>query len=311
VALNPQVQAVLDGFESTGIGQLSSLPVDELRAFTTRLAAGRAADAPVLAETRDLVIPGPGGDIPARLYRPADAATGLVVYFHGGGWTIGSVEGSDATSRWFADTAGVAILSVDYRLAPEHPFPAAVDDCWTATEWAAGHSGELEVDALRVAVAGDSAGGTLAAVVSIMARDAGWPDVRMQALVYPAVDARCHFPSYEENARGYFLTKDDMHWFYEQYGVGTVVGADDWRVSPLLAPTHVGLPPAVIVTAGLDPLRDEGAAYANLLRDAGVHVTYLHYDDMIHGFFNMRGQLDAAADAQREVGALIRDALSE
>jgi acetyl esterase len=310
VPVHPQVQEVLDVFAATGIGELSSLPVDQVRAFSAELAARRAADAPVLAETRDLVISGPGGDIPARLYRPAHAAPGLVVYFHGGGWTLGSVENSDGTCRYFADTAGITILSVGYRLGPEHPFPAAVDDCWAATEWAAGHSGELGVDAIRLAVAGDSAGGNLSAVVSLLARDAGWPAILLQVLVYPAVDARRAFPSMVENGVGYFMTKHDVDWFYRNYGVGEVVHADDWRVSPLLAPTHAGLPPAVIVTAGYDPLRDEGIAYRNVLHDAGVHVTHLHYDDMIHGFFSMRGQVDAATDVQKELGQIIRDVLS-
>jgi acetyl esterase len=310
VPVHPQVQDVLDAVAAAGITELSALSVDDVRALTHELARQRAADAPVLAETRDVVIPGPAGDIRARLYRPEHATSGLFVYFHGGGWVIGGVEASDGTCRYLADTAGVAILSVDYRLAPEHPFPAAVDDCWTATEWAAGNSGELGVDALRIAVGGDSAGGNLAAVVSIMARDAGWPDLRMQALIYPAVDAHDHFPSIDENGTGYFLTSNDMRWFYGHYGVGAAVDAADWRVSPLLAPNHRGLPPAVVVTAGYDPLRDEGRAYANVLRDAGVHVTHLHYDDMIHGFFSMRGQIDAATDLHKELGQHLRNALA-
>jgi acetyl esterase len=310
VPVHPQAQDVLDAVAAAGITELSALSVDDVRALTAELARQRAADAPVLAETRDLVIPGPAGDIPARLYRPEHATSGLFVYLHGGGWVTGSVEASDGTCRYLADTAGVAILSVDYRLAPEHPFPAAVDDCWTAVEWAAGNSGELGIDALRLAVGGDSAGGTLAAVVSLMARDAGWPDLHLQALVYPAVDAHDRFPSLEENGTGYFLTRNDMRWFYGHYGVGTVADAADWRVSPLLAPTHRGLPPTVVVTAGYDPLRDEGIAYANVLRDAGVHVTHLHYDDMIHGFFSMRGQIDAATDLHKELGQHLRDTLA-
>jgi acetyl esterase/lipase len=307
--VHPQAQDVLDAVAAAGITELSAFSVDEVRALTAEMSRRRAADAPVLAETRDLVIPCPAGDIPARLYRPANAGSGLLVYFHGGGWVIGSIDTADGTCRYLADTAGVAILSVGYRLAPEHPFPAAADDCWSATEWAAGHSGELGVDALRLAVAGDSAGGNLAAVVSLLARDAGWPELQLQVLVYPVVDTHYHFPSMDENATGYFLTRNDMLWFAEQYGIGTVVDAGDWRVSPLLAPTHRGLAPAVVVTAEFDPLRDEGVAYANVLRDAGVHVTHLHYDDMIHGFFSMRGQVDAATDLHKELGQHLRDAL--
>jgi len=307
--VHPQAQLVIDAAAAAGLTDVSQLSVDELRTLTAALARRRAAGAPVLAETRDVVIPCRTGDIPARLYRPENAGTGLFVYFHGGGWVISSVESADGTCRYLADTAGVAILSVDYRLAPEHPFPAAVDDCWAATEWAAGHSGELGVDSLRLAVGGDSAGGNLAAVVSLLARDAGWPELRLQVLVYPAVDAHDHFPSLDENATGYMLTRDDLRWFYDQYGVGRVAQSDDWRVSPLLAPTHRGLAPAVVVTAEFDPLRDEGRAYANVLRDAGVHVTSLHYDDMIHGFFGWRGQVDAATDLHKQLGQHLRDAL--
>ena len=307
--VHPQVQQVIDDAAAAGLEELSAFAVDDVRALTAARARQRAADAPVLAETRDLLIPGPAGAIPARLYRPAHAGRGLFVYFHGGGWVIGSLEAADGTCRYLADTAGVAILSVDYRLAPEHPFPAAVDDCWAATEWAAGHSGELGVDSLRLAVGGDSAGGNLAAVVSLLARDAGWPELQLQVLVYPATDSHDHFPSMDENASGYYLTRKDVRWFYELYGVGSVVEAGDWRVSPLLAPTHRGVPPAVVVTAEFDPLRDEGIAYTNVLRDAGVHVTRLHYDDMIHGFFNMRGQVDAATDLHKELGQHLRDAL--
>jgi acetyl esterase/lipase len=307
--VHPQVQEVLDQFSALGIPELSALPVDELRTLTEAMNGQRAADAPAVEEVRDLSIPGPVGDIPARLYRPAGAAGGVLVWFHGGGWVIGSIDGSDGTCRYLADAAGVAIISVGYRLGPEHPFPAAVVDCFAATEWVAENAESLGLGRGRLAVGGDSAGGNLAAVVSLLARDEGGPEIGLQALVYPATDARMGWPSIEENGEGYFLTKDDMKWFMGNYGLGSVVEAADWRLSPLLASSHANLPPALIVTAEFDPLRDEGQAYADALRAAGVDVTVAHYDGMIHAFFGMRGVVDAAEDAQKTVAAAVREAL--
>ena len=309
MSVHPQVQELLDQFAALGLSELSALPVDQVRALVDSLGAERAGDAPPLAEVRDVAIPGPAGDIPARLYRPANAAPGVVVYFHGGGWTIGSVEGYDTTLRYLAEATGVAFLSVGYRLGPEDPYPAAVDDAWAATQWVAGNGDALGVDASRLAVAGDSAGGNLAAVVSLMARDGGGPAIRMQGLIYPAVDARLGYPSIEQNGAGYFLTKNDMVWFYGHYGIGTTGSVDDWRVSPLLAASHAGLPSAIVITAQYDPLRDEGTAYAKALRDAGVDVTLQQFDGMIHGFFGMRGVIDASEDAQKLVGSALRQAL--
>jgi acetyl esterase len=307
--VHPQVQEVLDQVAALGLPQLSALPVDQLRALMEAVSSQRAADAPRVENVRDLSIPGPAGQIPARLYRPAGAAHGVLVWFHGGGWVIGSIEGSDGTCRYLADAAGVAILSVGYRLGPEHPFPAAVDDCFAATKWAAENAGSLGLGRGHLAVGGDSAGGNLATVVSLLARDEGLPEIAFQALVYPATDARMGWPSIEENGEGYFLTKEDMKWFMGHYGLGTAMDATEWRMSPLLAPSHAGLPPAIVVTAEFDPLRDEGQAYAEALRAAGVDVTVAHYDGMIHAFFGMRGAIDAAEDAQKTVAAAVRDAL--
>ena len=308
--VDPQAQAVIDQLAAFGLKQLSDLPLDQLRGLLLELSKQTPSD-PV-AEVRDLVVP--EGTVPVRLYRPEGSSPsdvlGVLVWFHGGGWTIGNVEGSDSTCRSLANKAGVAVVSVDYRLGPEHRFPAAVDDCWAATRWVAAHGDELGIDPDRLAVGGDSAGGNLAAVVSLLARDAGGPAIRHQALIYPAVDLRMGFPSIDENAEGYLLTKGDMVWFLDQYLGDNTDAVTDWRMSPLLAERHDQLPPATIITAGYDPLRDEGGAYGDVLRAAGAKVHHAHYDSMIHGFFGMTGQIDAADIAQDEVAAQLRLALA-
>jgi acetyl esterase len=310
--VHPQAQAVLDLLEQFGVKNISDFPVEGARQLIVQMNA--EAPRAEVAEARDITIPGPAGDIPARLYRPqgsaADDTLPVLVYYHGGGWTIGDIDTHDATTRLLANRAGIAVVSVDYRLAPEHVFPAAVDDCFAATQWIATNGSELGVDGSRLAVGGDSAGGNLAAVVALMARDAGGPEIRLQVLVYPGVDARLAHASIDENATGLLLTKQDMEWFYGHYGLGSVVQADDWRLSPMLAESHAGLPPAVVITAEYDPLRDEGNAYADVLREAGVEVDHQQYDGMIHAFFTMAGEVDAADDAQERVAKALVSALA-
>jgi len=312
MTLDPQARAVIELVGSLGLEQLSDLPYDQLRAVTLEMSRQQVGD-PV-AEVRDLVVAGPAGEIPVRLYRPAGSAPsdtlGVLVWFHGGGWVIGSVEGSDGTCRSLANRSGAAVVSVEYRLAPEHRFPAAVEDCWAATGWVADHAGQLGVDPSRVAVGGDSAGGNLAAVVALMARDAGGPALAHQVLVYPAVDARMGTASIVENAEGYLLTRADMAWFYDHYLGGRTDAVADWRLSPILHERHDGLPAAIVITAGYDPLRDEGEAYAEKLRQAGVAVRHTRYDGEIHGFFGMLGQIDAAEQANDEVAAALTDAFT-
>jgi acetyl esterase len=230
----------------------------------------------------------------------------VIVYFHGGGWTIGSVEQFDAITRQVANATHAIVVSVDYRLAPEHPFPAPLDDCWQALNWAAENAATFGGDGTRVAVMGDSAGGNLAAVCALMARDAGAPDLAMQVLVYPVVDA-VETASYHENGRGYLLTADDMRWFFSCYTNDGAVDRNDWRIAPMRAPDLRGVAPAVVVTAEFDPLRDEGEEYARRLEAAGVPVTSLPYEGMIHAFFG----LSAAFDASRDALARIGDALSQ
>ena len=268
--------------------------------------------APQIGAVRDVEAEGPLGAIPLRVYRPAGVPDArrlpAHVYFHGGGWVIGDIETHDVLCRQLTAEAGVAVVSVDYRLAPEHKFPASVDDAWAATRWVAGHADALGVDARRLSVGGDSAGGNLAAVVALLARDAGAPAIALQVLVYPVTDLGAETKSYADLADGYMLTRDSMRWFAAQY-LAEKDEAMDWRASPLRAATLTGLPPALIVTAGFDPLRDEGEAYARRLRDAGVRVDYACYGGMLHGFVGMGRLLDSGNRAVSHIAASLREAL--
>jgi acetyl esterase len=286
--VTPEVSNLLAMIAAVDAPPPSEQTPDEVRAAYAQLSAF-AAKADVAA-VEDRAIPGPAGDIPVRVYRPAGAAAGtpgVLVFFHGGGWSIGSVDTHDADARSLANGTGAVVVSVEYRLAPEHPFPAGYDDAVAAVRWVADHGADLGADGSRLAVGGDSAGGNLAAAVSQALRDSG-PPLRFQLLVYPTVDLTLSHPSIEENGEGYFLTKETMEWFRANYLAG---GADqrDPRVSPLHAPADAlaGLPPALVVTAEFDPLRDEGEAYAESLRAAGVEVNLTRYDGVIHGFFSM------------------------
>jgi acetyl esterase len=243
------------------------------------------------------------------VYRPSDEpALPALVWFHGGGWTIGSLETHDNTCRSLANAVGCIVVSVDYRLAPEHKFPAAADDAFAATQWVAEHAAELGGDPDRIAVGGDSAGGNLAAVVSLLARDAGGPAVVFELLVYPVTDHEFESPSMRENAKGYFLELESMRWFYNQYLRDESDGAD-WRFSPARAADLSGLPPAFVLTAEFDPLRDQGEAYARQLESAGCAVEARRYDGVFHGFFGMRDLMDTAQQAFDDVTKSLRRAL--
>jgi acetyl esterase len=279
----------------------------EARAGFTNLAA--VAGPPDQAATAaDRRIPGPAGAIPVRIYRPAsDRPLPVVVYFHGGGFVIGDIATHDTVCQRLAVGVPAVVVSVDYRLAPEYPFPAAVEDCDTATEWVAAHAAEFGGDAARLAVAGDSAGGNLAAVVARHARDAGGPPIAFQLLVYPVTDMTRSLPSHLENGTGYLLDTETMTWFLQNY-----LGGGDPRqpdASPLLADDLSALPPALVVTAEFDPLRDEGEAYAERLRQVGVPVTTSRYDGMIHAFFGMDRIFDAARRATAETVTALRNGL--
>jgi acetyl esterase len=273
--------------------------------------AGRKALSPdpmPIAETRDIAIPGPGGPIPARLYRSAKNGTlPVLVFFHGGGWVVGNIDSHEAMCRHIANRAECAVVSVDYRMGPEHKFPAAVEDCFAATAWTADNGASLGVDPGRLAIGGDSAGGNLAAVVSLLARDKGAPRIAYQVLIYPATDAAMRHDSVARYAEGYVLTRATMRWFYEQY-LRTPDDAADWRVSPLLAPDLSRLPPAYVLTAGYDPLCDEGDAYAARLAAAGVPVTHRRFPGQVHGFVTNGRVIRAAETALDEVAAALKSA---
>jgi acetyl esterase len=249
-------------------------------------------------DVADRTIPGPDGDIPVRVYRPS-AATGLpvLVWFHGGGWVIGDLDSHDQLCRLLSDELGALVVSVDYRLAPEHRFPAAVDDCVAAWTWIVANAEALGGDPSRVAVGGDSAGGNLAAVTCLVAQEEDLARPRFQLLVYPVTDHEFDRPSMRDNATGYFLETEHMRWFFDLYARESS-DFDDWRMSPLRAPEHLlrGLPPALVVTAEFDPLRDQGEAYAERLRDAGVHVESTRCDGVFHGFFGMHPFIEPAKD---------------
>jgi len=263
---------------------------------------------PEVHQVADRQIPGPSGPLPIRIYRPGTGTRPVIVYFHGGGWVICGLDSHDAGCRALANATGAVVVSVDYRLAPEHPFPAPLEDCFAATGWVAAHGSELDVDPARLAVMGDSAGGNLAAAVCLRARDAGSPHIAFQVAVYPAVAGDLALPSQEENAEGYFLTRADMEWYWHHYVPDPADRANP-LAAPLLAEDLRGLPPCHIVTAEHDPLRDEGEAYANRLREAGVPSTNTRYGGMIHGFFNMGALLPAAAQAFDDTAAVLRRAL--
>ena len=261
---------------------------------------------------RDLQAPGPGGPIPLRGYRPAGSAPADVlpalVYYHGGGWTIGDLDTHDTLSRELCNLSGCAVVAVDYRMGPEHRFPAAVDDALAATYWVRAQAAELGIDASRLAVGGDSAGGNLAAVVAIAARDAGDLPIAFQLLIYPATDMRCVHPSHTSNGQGYVLTSDSIRYFHDHY-IDDPRHDLDWRASPLLHPDLSRLPPALVLTAGYDPLRDEGLDYARALTAAGNRAAYVCFERQIHGFITMGRLIDEANAAVSMCAAELRRVL--
>ena len=307
--LHPQTRALLDLIAERQIPPTHTLSVADARAWYRDRRGVTQPLAPDVAQIHDLQAAGPHGSIPVRLYRPLGAADTellpVLVYYHGGGWTIGDLDTHDTLCRELANGAGCAVVAVDYRMGPEHRFPAAVDDCLAATRWVRQHAAELHLDAARLAVGGDSAGGNLAAVVSLIARDSGDLPIAFQLLIYPAVDQHRTAPSHTENAQGYLLTRDTMDYFTGHY-IADPAQYADWRASPLLHPDLSRLPPALVLTAGFDPLRDEGKAYAVALTAAGNRASYLCFDRQIHGFIVMGKVLDEANTAVAVCAAELR-----
>jgi acetyl esterase len=315
-SLDPGAQRVLKLIEQSGRPPYETLEPEVARELYR---AGRFVlqpDPPNVAGLRDLDVPGPAGALRLRLYRgsgtrPEEALPALI-YLHGGGWVFGDLDSHDGVCRMIANAARCAVISVDYRLAPEHKFPTAVEDAFAAAQWIAANTAALAVDPERIAIAGDSAGGTLAAVVCLMARDAGAPLLRLQALVYPATDMAMTRASHRAFTNGLPLTHTTMLWFRELY-LRDAADRADWRASPLRAADHSGLPPALVLTAGFDPLRDEGDAdaYARRLEEAGVAVTHRCFEHQIHGFLTMGRFISASSQAIRDIAAALRDAITE
>jgi acetyl esterase len=307
--LDPQMKAILDQAAAAGAQPFHTMtPAQARTAIDTMFQAFRGQPKEV-AKSEDRKIPGPAGDIPVRIYTPAGSGPfGALVYFHGGGWVIGNIETHDVTCRELTHVTPCVTVSVDYRLAPEHKFPAGPEDCYAATKWVADNARSVNVDPNRIAVGGDSAGGNLAAAIALMARDRGGPKLAYQLLIYPAIDAADETPSHREFTKdGYILSRADMEWFWGYYL------ADKHRTNPYACPSRAkslaGLPPAFVLTAEFDPLRDEGEAYAQALRKAGVAVTAKRYDGVCHGFVSMAALLDAGKRAVAECCAELRGAI--
>lgn len=297
VALNPQLKASLE----TQPDDLFLLPVDEFRAAKEQQAAERPKINAPVAKIEDRMIPGPAGPVPVRIYTPqGQGPFPIVVHIHGGGWVIGSLNSCDDVCRALCSFSEAVIVSVDYRLAPEHRFPAGLEDCYAAMQWTAENARSFNGDATRIALSGDSSGGNLAAATALYARDHGGPKTIFQALVYPVTNYGFDTASYHLKANGFGLTRDAMIFFWKSYLTTPETGSAPYA-SPLQAPALKGLPPALIITAEHDPLRDDGEAYAARLDQAGVPVQLTRYLDMNHGFFNCGAIFDSAARAVREV----------
>jgi len=313
-APHPQVVALLERVARSPLPPYHTVPAAVARRLYRDTRSALAPPAPEVGQARLLVVPGPHGVVALRAYRPAGAAKDQVlpalVFFHGGGWVIGDLDTHDVLCRQLANGARCAVFSVEYRLAPESRFPAAVEDCAAATRHVLGDARALGVDPARIAVGGDSAGGNLATVVALALRDAGGPRLRFQLLIYPATDQRCGFASHQRNGEGYLLTRESIGYFRGHY-LPESKDWLDWRASPLLAESLAGLPPALVLTAGFDPLLDEGRAYADRLAREGVEVAYREYPDMVHGFILFGGVLDAANAAVADCCAALRGAFEE
>jgi acetyl esterase len=305
VTLDPDAAAIYQAFQDAGRPAYETLPPSEAREYYRAARPIVNPDPPALDSSKPLSIPAPHGTIPARIYTPKtlrknNGLAPCLVFFHGGGWVIGDLDTHDVVCQKLAHEGELIVISVDYRLAPEHKFPAAADDAITATIWVADNARQFGIDAAQLLVGGDSAGGNLAAVVALAMRDEGGPKLAGQVLVYPATDFAMKHPSHSEPDTSVLLTHSVIKWFCNHY-INGAADIDDWKASPARAKTLAGLPPAYVLTAGADPLRDEGADYAARLKEAGVPVTYRHFPGQFHGFFTMGKLLQQANVAVTEV----------
>ena len=307
--LDPQAQGFLEQLAAAEAPPLHELSVEDARQVIVEL-FGTKENLEAVGKVEDRMIPGADGEIPVRVYTPEGAGPfPILVYFHGGGWVIGNLDAYDPTCRALTNAARCVVVSVEYRLAPEYKFPAAPEDCYAALQWVGANAASINGDPARIAIGGDSAGGNLTAVVAQMSRDRGGVSPVYQLLVYPVTDHRYDTSSYRENADDYLLTKDAMVWFWNHY-LRSEADGNSPLASPLRADNFRDLPPALVMTAEFDPLRDEGEAYAAKLRDAGVPVTLSRYDGMIHGFFSLGAVLDQGKNAIAEAAAGLRTAFS-
>jgi acetyl esterase len=305
--LHPQAETLLREFEEQGLKPFSEMTVLEAREMDNGF-DDLQGDAEEVAQVRDVLVQGAAGQLNARVYDPDPGrALPVLVYFHGGGWVMGSIDVVDKPCRALANAAGCVVVSVGYRLSPETKYPGPVEDCYAATVWIAAHAEELGGDPRWVGVSGDSSGGNLAAAVALMARDRGGPQIAYQVLIYPVTaPARgSEFASYAVNGQGYMLTSDGMEWFWDHY-VSSPSEWDEPYASPLRAADLAGVAPALVATAEFDPLRDEGLAYAERLKDAGVAVELLSYAGAIHGFFWMSGRLEQGHELTAAIGDELR-----
>ncbi len=305
--LDPQAQAVMEAVAALGLPPNHTVSPQEARANGK---ARARAPGPEVARVEDRNIPGPDGEVPVRIYTPEGSGPfPVLVWFHGGGWVVGDLESADGVSRHLTVGSGFVVVSVDYRLAPETKFPGPAEDCYAATQWVAQNAASINADAGKIAVGGDSAGGNLAAAVSLMARDRGGLSVGFQLLVYPVTDRDFSTVSYSQNGDDYQLTRDGMIWFWDHYLANDADAANPYA-APLRAQDLGGLPPALVITAEYDPLRDEGEAFAHRLEAAGVPTACTRYDGVIHGFFGMFAAVDKGKQAIDQASAALCAALA-
>lgn len=308
--VHPQIQALLDRTAELGIPKIQDLTPAQARKLVEDMAAARAETfpPPQVLEVENRSTGAGYGHVPVRMYRTStDSAAPVIVYFHGGGHVFGSLDTHDTIARFLVRATGCTLVSVDYRMGPEHPFPAAVTDSYDATRWVADHAAQLRIDPTRLAVCGDSAGGNLATVVALMARDAGTAAISAQVLIYPVIDYRgAKTPSYDLYGSGQgILERETMDWFRTRY-LPDPATHDNWRACPRNAASHAGLPPTLLLTAECDVLHDEAVGYADQLRAAGVTLEYTDYPGMIHAFFGYLGLVDDAARAHEQVADFLR-----
>ena len=309
--LDRQVETILQAMRDAGRPETHTLAPAMAREAYQQMALALGGEIRAVHNVEDLNLPGPAGEIPIRLYRPRALANGerlgVLVFFHGGGWVIGDLETHDQVCRWLCAEADCIVVAIDYRLGPEHPFPAAVEDCYAAVAWVAENAAALGADSSRMAVGGDSAGGNLAAVVALLARDCGGPEICLQLLIYPATAAEPNSRSHQQFGEGLVLTRETIRYFYGHY-LTDKAQRHDWRLAPLEAADLSHLPAAEIIVAGYDPLRDEGVEYASRLIEAGNRVRLTNFSGMVHAFIQMPGVVDVSRQALRQCAGAMRDA---